>query len=100
MATLTWVFVRGATAPAVIATLTATGITSGLLLWVTHRAEGRASARDCRIRQRIANLAGEVSCVRNDSDDRFEMQRLWLFHREMADMLFNAEDSGEGQTSN
>jgi hypothetical protein len=90
MAALSWDFVRGVTPPTVIATLAATGITIGLLVWLTHRSEARTNARTNRM---AANFAGEVRGLRDESECRWLAQRAWPARRTtLAQLVTPAED--------
>ena len=70
MAALTWILERGIPTPAVIASLAVAGTASGLLFWITHRSIRQLDTKMCRIQRRTANLAGEVSALRSEHEDR------------------------------
>lgn len=66
MASLAWTVVRIVTASVAAATVTAAGITSGLLLLSTRRSGAR-----------LSRMEDEVQAIRHDSDYRWVAHRLW-----------------------
>lgn len=91
MAALTWMIFRGFTTPAAAATLTAAGLTSGLLLFAV-RSHTRLNIKLNRVQRLATNAVGEISALRDESECRWLMQDLWENHKSTADMLFSPPD--------
>ncbi len=89
MAALTWMLAKTLTTPSATASLAAIGVTTGLLvMWVTHRHNTCTDTRLTRMQHRLTSMAGQVSTLRDEDEDRWSMQRMWANDRQTADILF------------
>lgn len=88
MATATWIPVRSAEGPAVIAAIAVTGVATGLIVWTFRRTEKRLTQRIRRCEHRAANVAGEISALRDETEYRDDMRRIWATDHELAELIF------------
>ena len=99
MSALTWMIFRGFTPTTAAGTLAAVGVASGLVLLALrsshHRMNikiDRTNVKIDRAARLIANMAGEVSALRDESECRWLLQDMWENHKETADVLFSPPD--------
>lgn len=95
MAALAWVFVRGVSTPTV-AVLTATGITAGVLFWVTHCAN-RVNTNVYRIRLTVEGVAADVTTLREETECRREVQRVWSARRAALASVLATREGPDGR---
>lgn len=86
MASLAWTVARIVTAPVVVATFVAVGITAGLLLLSTRRSSARVDARLSRVER-------EAHAIREESECRWLANRIWLVNKDLGRSMCPPEEN-------
>lgn len=88
MTTAMWTDIPKITHATMITAIAATGAAAGLIFWSLRRTEARLAARIRRGEQRAANMAGEISTLRDDTECLMAVHQIWAADREFAEVLF------------
>jgi hypothetical protein len=92
MASIAWLAARTITGPATAAAAaTAVVIMSALVIWSTRR-DKHINGKVNRMQRQVANVTGELSALRDDTECRLIMQRIWATDRDKARALFGPND--------